>query len=113
MTNGDLNPKLDSLFQEYRNACPEVEGSVNFMPNLWAKIEARQTLPLTMGRFAKLFVSAAAALCLLMSLLLTSPMTSGSAFSLMSYVEALDNDQPHELMAYADLDGDGQGDSLW
>jgi hypothetical protein len=113
MTNGDLDPKLDSLFQAYKGACPEVEGSVNFMPNLWAKIEARQTLPLTMGRFTKLFVSAAAALCLLMSLLLVSPVTSGPAFVLMSYIEALDNDQPQELMAYADLDGDGPGDNLW
>jgi hypothetical protein len=104
MTNGDMDSKLDSLFQAYKEACPEVEGSVNFMPNLWQKIEARQTLPLTMARFGRLFVSAAAALCLVMSLLLVSPVSqSGSA---ISYVEALDDEQPHELMAYADADAE-------
>lgn len=109
MTNGDMDRQLDSLFQAYKDACPDVEGSVNFMPNLWQKIESRQTLPLTMARFGRLFVSAAAALCLVMSLLLIAPISqSGSA---VSYVEALDNEQSHELMAYADSDIARPGES--
>jgi len=108
MTNGDMDRGLDSLFQAYKEACPDVEGSVNFMPNLWQKIEAKQTLPLTMARFGRFFVSAAAALCLVMSLLLISPGSQGSA---ISYVEALDNEQPHELMAYADAETNRPGES--
>src|SRR5580692_858868 len=38
--NGD--GKLDALFAEYRSAIPDVDGSVNFLPNLWQKIEARK-----------------------------------------------------------------------
>jgi hypothetical protein len=109
MMNGDMDRKLDSLFQAYKEACPEVEGSANFMPTLWQKIEARQSMSLSMARFGRWFVSAAAALCLAMSLMLISPVSqSGSA---ISYVEALDDEQPHELMAYADADINRPGES--
>jgi hypothetical protein len=109
MTNGDMDRQLDSLFQAYKDACPDMDGSVNFSPNLWQKIEARRALPRTMARFGRLFVSAAAALCLVMSLLLVSP--GSQAGSPLSYVEALDNEQSHELMAYADADTNRPGES--
>ena len=35
--------KLDQLFQTYRAACPDVEPSTNFMPNLWQRIEGRHS----------------------------------------------------------------------
>ncbi len=34
--------ELDHLFERYRAALPDPEASVNFMPELWRKIEARQ-----------------------------------------------------------------------
>jgi hypothetical protein len=109
MMNGDMDRQLDSLFQAYKEACPEVEGSANFMPNLWQKIEARQSMSLSMARFGRWFVSAAAALCLVMSLMLISPMSQSA--SSVSYVEALDDEQSHELMAYADADTNRPGES--
>ena len=43
MDQNDLETKeLDHLFARYRTAVPDPEASVNFMPELWRKIEARQ-----------------------------------------------------------------------
>ena len=41
---GNDDQRLDALFRAYREACPAPEPSANFMPNLWQRIEARQTL---------------------------------------------------------------------
>jgi len=38
--NGD---KLDALFAQYREACPDREASSSFMPHLWEQIEARRS----------------------------------------------------------------------
>jgi hypothetical protein len=38
--NGD---KLDALFVQYREACPDQEASASFMPHLWEQIEARRS----------------------------------------------------------------------
>src|SRR5262245_36278777 len=37
-----MNDKLDALWAEYREACPDPEPSANFMPRLWERIEARR-----------------------------------------------------------------------
>lgn len=58
--------KLDQLFQTYRAACPEVEPSTNFMPNLWRKIESRHSLGLVFRNMARTTMAACAALCLLL-----------------------------------------------
>ncbi|HUQ94824.1 MAG TPA: hypothetical protein VM120_24305 [Bryobacteraceae bacterium] len=104
--------KLDDLFRAYRQACPDLEGSANFMPNLWRKIEARQAVPFAWPRLTRLFVSTAAALCLAMSIFLFSPVSPSPA-ALISYVEALDTEHSHELLAYADIDAISPGDMLW
>ncbi|MDP9112907.1 MAG: hypothetical protein M3O20_04415 [Acidobacteriota bacterium] len=39
---GEVNENLDALFSQYREACPGAEASADFMPQLWAKIEARR-----------------------------------------------------------------------
>lgn len=103
MSDSNLDRKLDALFVAYRAACPDVEPSANFMPNLWQKIEAKQSVPFAMRRFAQMFVSAAAALCLLMTAMTFVPAASQAPAHLMSYVEALDAEQPMETMAYADV----------
>lgn len=35
----DPQERLDKLFAAYRDACPDIEGSPDFVPALWAKIE--------------------------------------------------------------------------
>ena len=61
MRGGD-DHKLDVLFQAYRDACVAPEASANFMPNLWAKIESRQSFALSFQRMAKALTTAAVAL---------------------------------------------------
>jgi len=61
--------KLDQLFQTYRAACPDVEPSTNFMPNLWRKIEGRHSFGFVFRNVARTTMAACAALCLLLVLL--------------------------------------------
>ena len=37
-----MNDKLDALWVEYRDACPDPEPSAGFMPRMWQRIEARR-----------------------------------------------------------------------
>ena len=112
MTNDRQSRRLDEVFRAYRVACPDVEGSANFMPTLWQKIEARQSVPLRMQRLTKVFVSAAAVLCLLMTMLLVSPIVQTPAI-FTSYIEALDSEQSHDVLAYVDIeDPDSPGDVI-
>lgn len=109
MADENLDRRLDRLWASYREACPDVEANPNFMPQLWQKIESRQSLPFAMGRLVRGFVSASLAMCLGMSLLLVVPVKQGPG----SYLSVLDQEHPTELIAYADVDDDGPGDSPW
>lgn len=60
---------LNQLFEQYREACPEPEPGVNFMPQLWAKIDVRRGFLFAFGRLARTGTAAAAAFCLLLLLL--------------------------------------------
>lgn len=85
---GSDEERLNALFRAYRAACPEPEPSANFMPQLWQRIEGRQTFSFFLGRMASGFVTAAVALTLVMAVYLYFPSPS-SAFYSESYVEAL------------------------
>jgi anti-sigma-K factor RskA len=54
--------KLDQLFAAYKNAAVAPEAGANFMPELWAKIEARRRAESSLWRWANAFVSATAIL---------------------------------------------------
>ena len=113
MASESQDQKLQDLFQAYRTACPDMDDNSTFMPGLWQKIEARQAFPFAMRRFAQLFVSAAAAMCLLMAMLITTATTHSAGPGFMTYVEALDTDNSHELLAYADIENVSNGDNTW
>ena len=101
---------LDRLFQRYRSACPEGEGSSGFMPSLWQKIEARQSFWAVFQHFGKTVTTASAAICLLLLVLnlIASPAAYDPAATyadaLMAehtaektyYGEAIRNSQPGE-----------------
>jgi hypothetical protein len=89
-TRGSDDQRLDSLFREFRDACPAPDASVNFMPELWQKIEARQSLTFSFGRMASAFVTAALALSVGLGIYLAAPRHNSSPFFSQSYVEALD-----------------------
>jgi hypothetical protein len=85
---GSHEHELDQLLRAYRAACPDPEPSVNFMPELWQRIESRQTFSYFLERMAGKFVTAAVALTLAMAAYLYVPQSNGVFYS-QTYVEAL------------------------
>jgi hypothetical protein len=82
--------RLDALFKAYRLACEPREASVNFMPELWAKIETAQNAAFSFRRIARGFVTAAVALSMVLAIIgFVSSSPQSSAVSHGSYVEAL------------------------
>ena len=80
--------KLDALFRAYRAACPDRDPSVNFMPELWQRIEARQSFTFSLRRMVSGFVTAAAALTLALGVYMALPHARAAAYP-VSYLEAL------------------------
>jgi hypothetical protein len=91
---------LDETFRRYREACPDVTPSANFMPTLWTKIENRQNFWSLFERFGSRFATATAALCLL--LLALNFISAPSLNSAPSYVDALMADHSAEKTYYAE-----------
>jgi len=90
-----LGRELDSLFAAYREACSAPEASPNFMPQLWRKIDAGRSATYTFGRWTRAFVTAAAALCILLGLLQTHR-PSQPTFYTQTYIEALQQESAAE-----------------
>jgi hypothetical protein len=82
---------LDELFLAYREACPDPQASVNFMPGLWAKIEAREVTSNWFGRVAKALVTAALAASVILGLMMSSTNRSNAFFN-ATFVDALQAD---------------------
>lgn len=95
--NGE-EKRLDDLFVRYRQACDAQEPSVNFMPHLWERIEARRTFSHLLRRLTSGFVTASVALSL--GLLYFS--VPGRQFQLpaVTYIEALDANHAAESLDY-------------
>jgi hypothetical protein len=83
--------RLDELFRAYRQACPDPEASANFMPAMWARIEAREVSTNWFGRVAKALVTAALAASVILGLM--SSANHSTAFLNATFVEALRADQ--------------------
>jgi hypothetical protein len=85
----DVSNKLDALFAEYRSACPDMDGSANFMPQMWQQIEARRVVNVSIfRRFAQACVMATVALTLLMAAVL--PRLQREPVYNASYIDVLD-----------------------
>lgn len=85
--------ELTDLFAQYREALPDPEPSANFTPRLWQKIEARQSTTRQVRRLAQGFVTAAAAVSLLIGVFLSLPQNRISPFYTATYLELLAADQ--------------------
>jgi hypothetical protein len=96
MGPNEAERRLDELLRAYRQACPEPEASVNFMPALWARIEARQVSTSLFGRMAKALVTVALAATVVLGILVSSASQSNSAYN-GTYLEALTADQVSSL----------------
>ena len=99
MVESNMNDdrQLDDLFRAYRSACPDPEPSVNFMPEMWAKIEAREASSTVFNRLAKALVTAALGASVVMGLLSASYSQPASPAGEGTYVQALAADHVSEL----------------
>ena len=89
---GNEEERLDALFRAYHAACPTPEASANFMPELWRKIESRQTYTFSFRRMANAFVTAAVALTIALGVYMYVP--HSNPYSPRTYVEALAEANP-------------------
>jgi len=94
--SNDREAHLDELFRAYLEACPNPEPGANFMPNIWARIEAREVSTNWFGRVAKTLVTAALAASLILGMLISS-LNQSSAFFNATFVEALRADHASTL----------------
>jgi hypothetical protein len=85
-THRNGEEQLDALFRAYRNI-PSPDPSVNFMPNLWAKIESRQRVTFSFRRMAGAFVTAGLALSVALGVYLSIPRQA--PYVSESYVEGM------------------------
>jgi len=103
MEQGNSNPasnnaeaRLDELFRAYSAAWPDLDASANFMPNIWARIEAREVSTNWFGRVAKTLVTAALAATVILGMMISS-MNQSSAFFNATFVDALRADHASTL----------------
>jgi hypothetical protein len=81
---------LDRLLRAYRQACGEPEPSVNFMPELWSRIEQHRSTAFRLRRVAQVFVTAAAALSIFLAgLTRTSPQLRAPEVYQSTYLDVL------------------------
>lgn len=85
---GSEEERLNALFRAFAGACPDRDPSANFMPNLWRRIEARQTYTFSFRRMANALVTAAVALSIALGVYMAIPHTTATTAS-QSYIEAL------------------------
>ena len=98
----NIEQRLAILWRAYRDACPDPEGSPDFMPRLWARIEAGRSAswvePLRWWATRLAAASALAAAVLVGSLTYLPP--SGADVASATYLDAVPAD------ALAEYDGD-------
>src|SRR5271157_2752753 len=97
MEHQDRDAELSEWLRAYRSACPEPEASVNFMPAMWAKIEARQVSTNWFGRMAKALVTAALAATVILGLMVSTFNRQAESSFNGTYVEALSVDHASSL----------------
>jgi hypothetical protein len=93
----DADSRLDGLFRTYREACPDPDPSPNFMPELWARIEAREVSTNLFGRMAKALVTAALASSVILGMLVSYQNYQANAYFNQTFVDALTADHVASL----------------
>ena len=96
LMRGSEEERLDALFRAFAE-CPAPEPSANFMPNLWARIDSRQSFTFSFRRLANAFVTAAVAVSIALGVYMALPVSNQSFYS-QTYVETLENSSPSETM---------------
>jgi hypothetical protein len=89
------NNELEQLFGQYKGLVPDPEPGANFMPDLWRKIESRETLVLRIRRLTQVFVAAAVAICVVFAMFLSVPAPDNLGIN-GTYVDVLAELHPAE-----------------
>lgn len=91
MDQDRVGEKLDPLWAEYREACPDVEPSSHFMPHLWRRIEAQRGAVASswFRLWAEVWVVATVTLAIVMGVILIPRVQSNPPAYLASYVDVL------------------------
>ena len=103
MTNDEH--AIDGLFAAYRAACPDVEPSATFMPELWRRIDARRGFWFVFQSLGRIAAAAAVALCLLIAALNFAYKPSSPSFA-ATYPDALAADHTAERTYYTEAIAD-------
>lgn len=98
MEQHQLPGELQSLLHKYARATDGYEPTASFMPELWARIDARRNPARDFGRLARGFVTAAAAMTLALSIALWMP-TGVSQLPSSTYIDVLVDSQPEPVEA--------------
>lgn len=99
LKDGEQFPaEVHRLLTEYRSVLPEADASAEFMPKLWEKIDGHQKVTYSFRRLASGFVTAAAAICLLMTAVTISP-SPVTPLKAHTYVEMLTDDTADDATA--------------
>lgn len=96
--NRHLEQDLDRLLAAYRDACEAPEPGADFMPRLWARIEATQSWTERLRRWANGLAVAAAAASVLLVVYQVSSQPREDFYS-ATYVETLMAQTETELAA--------------
>lgn len=96
-----LDPRVARLFAEYRDALPDMEGSIAFLPGLWQRIDSRQNYATGFRRMAQMLITAAAAISLLMGAWIVNQRQS--VYYSNSYVELLAAGDTHDGLDEAEI----------
>ncbi len=101
LQGGSGEERLAALFRAYSEVCGEPQGSPEFMPRLWEKIEARQRSASFFRRLAGGLATAAAGLSFVL-FLATAPKPVNSNFYTSTYLEVLAAEHATEGPEYAE-----------
>ena len=93
-----MEDKLDTLWAEYREACPDPEPSSNFMPGMWRRIEARRSTTTVFRRLAQACLLGTAAAALIFSVVI--PRLQRQPVYSSTYVDVLSAELPN---TYVDI----------
>jgi len=83
--------KLDPVWAAYREACPDVEPSAHFMPQLWRRIEGQRSAVASswFRLWAEVWLVATVTLAIVMGAILIPRFQSNPPAYLASYVDVL------------------------
>jgi anti-sigma-K factor RskA len=91
MDQDRVGDKLDPLWAEYREACPDVEPGAHFMPQLWQRIEIQRSAVASswFRLWAEVWLVATVTSAIVMGVILIPRLQSNPPAYQASYVDVL------------------------